>query len=294
MVVGVTVVALLGSKVSSKYTPSITAKRNALTPRRWMIGSSLLFYPYVASTKLSWPGSNYHGRWLLFVGMPVGTLWILSFLFCCSGICLRRRDAIGNQNSIRDDLYKVRYWLLETWFSFLPLLVDLLPGLFGGAMLSVWQYAHGKAPRSGHDGDNAEIAYFCHALYLVLAPAYYFWIGELSLHPTRKTNARTLWMLAVDCALRQVVGTAICSIYYMGIITPASIILGLNVNFLLYDGGGPNFRIYCVAMWFFYGCGIRIFLAAAKLAWEKSQTLSHRDGDDDDGDIESNNNDKSS
>jgi hypothetical protein len=315
LVVGAILVAVLGPKVAPKYAPSTTTTNstatatatatattttttsNALTPRLWMKGSSLLFYPYVAYTKLSWQGSNYPGRWLLFVGMPVGTLWILSALFCGSVISL-------NQNCGRDYLrYKVRYWLLETWISFLPLIIDLLPALFGGAVSSTWQYANGKAPRGGHDGENAEIAYFCHCLYLVLAPVYYFWNGELSSHTqthnTHTSNNGRIWttLAIVDCALKQVVGTSICAIYYMGIVTPAAIVAGLNVNFLLEGIGsgadGPNFRIYCVARWFCHGCAIRMFLGATKLTMETIQARLRRYGDGHrDIDIERGNNNK--
>lgn len=272
-------VTLLGPKIlSSKYLRLPSAMNNALTPRLWMKASSLLFFPYVAYTKLSWKGSNYPGRWLMFVGMPVGTLWILSVLFCfCSSAIVffsRRRGKSGNTGRRGDRFrYKIRFWLLETWFSFLPLLVNLMPDLFNGAVSSAWQYANGKAPRSGQDGDNAAIAYFFHGLYLVVAPVYFCWTGELSLHqnPTnrQKIRFRRMITLAIHCIHRQVFGTAICAIYYMCIITPASIMAGLNVNFMLEGASdeGPNFRIYVVAKWLYQGCMIRIVLEAAKIAW---------------------------
>ena len=246
-----------------------------------MRGSSLLFYPSVAYTKLSWQGSNYPGRWLLFVCMPVGTLWILSALFCGSGISLNQNCCGKDKHNLRR--YKVRFWLLETWISFLPLILDLIPALFGGAVSSTLQYASGKAPRGGHDGENAAIAYLCHCLYLVLAPTYYFWSSELSSHTHTRNNSGRRWTtVVVDCALKQVVGTSICAIYYMGIVTPAAIVAGLNVNFLLegIDGGpdGPNFRIYCVARWFCHGCAIRMFLGVAKLTEEMIQARAWRDG----------------
>eukprot|EP00536_Pseudo-nitzschia_multiseries_P013645 jgi/Psemu1/310133/fgenesh1_kg.596_\ len=50
----------------------------------------------------------------------------------------------------------------------------------------------------------------------------------------------------------------------MGIVTPASIVAGLNVNALLDDGrgvsGSPSFRIRRVAGWLWYGWVIRFGL----------------------------------
>ena len=301
LVLGVIAVAILGPKVAPNYAPSTSTARNDLAPRLWMKGSSLLLYPYVAYTKISWQGSNYPGRWLMFVCMPVGTLWILSALFCGSGISLNQNYCGKDKDNLRR--YKVRYWLLETWISFLPLILDLIPALFGGAVSSTWQYASGKAPRGGHDGENAAIAYFCHCLYLVLAPVYYFWNGELlSLtHKARNNDGRIGTTLVVDCVLKQVVGTSICAIYYMGIVTPAAIMAGLNVNFLLEgtDNGadGSNFRIYCMVRWFCHGCAIRVLLGAAKRTGEMIQARARRDGTgngngDGDLDMESGNNNK--
>lgn len=225
--------------------------------------ATFVFYPLVASTKMSWPGSNYPGRWLMFVCMPVGTLWILSIIFCCSSLSCGWRGRSGSDGF----RYKIRFWLLEIWLSSLPLITNLLPVLFDNMISSIWKYTHGKVP-GRQDGNNATIAYFSHVLYLASAPVYYFWIGELSSHRTpRRVINGTLWTLVVDSTHRQIVGTAICVIYYMGIVTPASIVAGLNVNLLL-SGDGPNFRIHYVTKWFFYGCGIRIFLRAAKFALE--------------------------
>lgn len=250
-IAGVVILYFLGFKVSSKSVPSPNAARHALIPRFWMKVSTLLFYPHVAYTKLSWPGSYYPGRWLLFVGMPVGTLWILSVAFCF---------ATSSRRS-----YWIRFWLLEAWFSFLPMLVNLVPALFYGAIFSIREYVHGKSPKSGHDGDNASISYFLHGLYLVVVPLYYVWIGELSTQP-RSFNIGALWSLVIDCTLRQLVGTAIVVLYYTSIITPTGIVFGVNVNFLLvgYDAG-HNFRIYYVIRWFYYSCAIRYCLQVVKL-----------------------------
>ena len=224
-----------------------------------MKASSIFFYPYVACTKLSWPGSYYPQRWLMFVGMPVGSLWILSVLFCFSDRCWGRCIGVGSRKGGSDNYlryYTIQFWLLETWFSCLPMIVEMLPELFSDAMFTLLQYADGLPVRSGHDGDNASIAYFCHGFFLVLVPIYYFLIRELPSSPPPSLVPRQFFQrlskLASDTAFRQVTGTAICVIYYMGIITPAAIVAGLNVNSLLvekYYGEGKNFRIYCVARW---------------------------------------------
>lgn len=88
--------------------------------------------------------------------------------------------------------------------------------------------------------------------------------------------------LAIYCIHRQVYGTAICATYYMCIITPASIVAGLNVNFMLEGASdeGPNFRIYVVARWLYQGCTIRIVLEAAKVAWGMSRAQVSLDGRD--------------
>jgi len=258
-IVGMTILFWLGPKLSSKAPSSPNAIKTALIPRCWMKASTVLLYPYVAHTKLSWPDSNYPGRWLLFVGMPVGTLWILSVVFCCNALF----TSLSRQKRSDEYRHKLRFWLLEAWFSFLPLLVDVLPALFYEAVSSLRIYASGKVPRSGQNGDNAAISYFCHGLYLVLVPLYYCWIGELSSQPTRNSY-RVLWSNLLDSTLRQLVGTAIVVIYYMGIITPASIVFGVNANFLLWADGGPNFRIFYVAKCFFHGCLIRYMVETAK------------------------------
>ncbi len=279
--VGMAILFWLGPKISSKAPSSPNATKNALIPRCWMKASTALLYPYVAYTKLSWPGSNYPGRWLLFVGMPVGTLWILSVVFCFSSL-----SRCGRSDECR---CKLRFWLLEAWFSFLPLLVDVLPALFHEAIESIRIYANGRMPRSGENGNNATITYFCHGLYLVLVPVYYCWIGELSTHPTpTRDDNRVLWSLLINSALRQLVGTAILVTYYMGIITPAAIVFGVNVNFLLAGYGGPNFRIFYVVQWFFHGCVIRYIVEIAKLTMHaiRRRSLLPDDGGIDDGDLE--------
>jgi len=302
VVVGLGVVLILGPKTMpprlqrSAKLPSHTAAGAAsafLAPRFWMKTSTLLFYPYVAYTKLSWPGSNYPGRWLMFVGMPVGTLWILSVLFCfcaspfaslVSSVWMRgerkeqQRRGYGNTNHNSTTaatsskhalaLDTIRYGLLETWLSFLPLLVDLLPSLCTGAVSSLRNYASGIDISSGRDGDNASIAYFCHGLYLVCAPVYCAVCWKTSDEPPLAVSSLSVsrWTaVALGCFFRQLVGTSVCAVYYMGVVTPASIVAGLNVNFLLDDGRGggshPNFRIACVARWFLHGCTIRGVLA---------------------------------
>ena len=334
VVTGIILLVLLGPKmgnfssVPKNSLPTAGSSSAAinhsslLKPKFWMKASTLLFYPYVSYTKLSWQGSYYPGRWLLFVGMPVGTLWIVSALFCFSstGLALAfgnghgygrtRTDyfrsalsvfGTGTNHHCRNDtnglrFYKIRYWLLEIWLSFLPILGGgLLVGLFWGAvetLLAVDPVATLRNIRAtgvvAHDGENATVSYFCHALYLTLAPVVYVLIGELTMHPRPLTlsnnssssrddnnNEHTnsishrfvvLRRLAVECALRQAVGTAVATLYYMGIVTPVSIVAGLNVNFLLQGGGGePNFRIYYVVRWFCYGWMVRFLLGVLEM-----------------------------
>ena len=267
---GILLVTLLGPKLSPKEVSSSSYTRRkdtaGLVPRRWMKVSTLIFYPLVILTKMSWPDSNYPGRWLLFVGMPVGTLWIISVFFCGSSIVVWFKPGQRRRNDLQ--LYKIRFWLLETWLSFLPLIVNLLPALFQAMVFSLRKYANGQI-HSGTDGDNATIAYFCHAMYLAMTPMYYVCMNELSSHSTmssRKVTLSVFWKLLVDCALKQSVGTSICVVYYMGILTPASILGGVNVNFLLWGGGGPNFRLWYVVKWFCYGSAIRTILGITKLA----------------------------
>ena len=243
---------------------------NNLRPRKWMAFSTLVFYPRVSYTKLSWPGSNYPWRWLLFVGMPVGTLWLLSILFCLSSF-----GTSGNhgRDQNQKQLYRLRFWLLEIWLSFLPLVVHLLPGLFQAMLSSIWNFVHGDIVSSGQDGDNATIAYFCHAMYLSTVPVYYVWIGELSFEGFRvETRSVVLWKLFFGSALRQAVGTAVCVLYYMGILTPITIVAGLNVNSLLWGGGGPNFRIWNAIKWFCHGWSIRIILGFVSIVMARHRT----------------------
>jgi len=188
----------------------------------------------------------------------------------------------------------------------------------------------GTTSSSGrHDGENANVAYFCHALYLVLAPVYYVVVlGELSMfRPSDNTSTKSssssskissssknnnsnnnnnnkikdiMLLLPLECALRQAVGTAIAAIYYMGIVTPASIVAGLNVNFLLVGGGGDdgeNFRLRYMLEWFVYGCVIRFLLGVLEfgirrvVAWvnDNNNNNNINKNDDDDG---TSNNDK--
>ena len=277
MLFGFTLVVTLVPKLTPKAPSGRSVDRNTLlAPRLWMKGCSLLFYPYVAYTKLSWPGSYYPQRWLMFVGMPVGTFWLLSVFFCFSDLCLGRCSGVGNGRTTSDNAirhYIVRFWLLETWLSSLPMIIDILPGLFSDAVFTLLQYANGMAVRSGHDGDNASIAYFCHGSFLVLTPIYYFLIRELPSSPLPSLVPRQIysrwWEFASETALRQLSGTAILVIYYMGIITPIAIEAGINVNSLLFQyDEGPNFRIYCVATWLWQGWAIRCSLGGAKFVLE--------------------------
>mmetsp|Transcript_11235 Transcript_11235/g.23842 ORF Transcript_11235/g.23842 Transcript_11235/m.23842 type:complete len:425 (+) Transcript_11235:84-1358(+) len=335
VVTGIILLVLLGPKmgiVSSVSKASLPTTGNSSTsvinqssllkPMLWMKASTLLFYPYVSYTKLSWQGSYYPGRWLLFVGMPVGTLWIVSVIFCFSSTILALafgnghgngrtrtdhfRSALsifgtGTNHHCRNDphsfrFYKIRYWLLEIWLSFLPILGGgLLVGLFWEAVETFLAFDPVEMLRSiratgvvADDGENACFSYFCHALYLTLAPMVYVLIGELTMHPPplavsdnssssrdNNNNERTnsishrlvvLRRLAVECAFRQAVGTAVATLYYMGIVTPVSIVAGLNVNFLLQGGDGePNFRIYCVVRWFCYGWMVRFLLGVLEM-----------------------------
>jgi len=279
ILVGFTVLVTLVPKLTPKFPSGRSAGLNALlAPRHWMKGCSIVFYPYVAYTKLSWPGSYYPQRWLMFVGMPVGTFWLLSVIFCFSDIFWGRCIGARNSRSSSDDeiwRYTVRFWLLEIWFSSLPMLVVMLPGLFSDAMFNVLTYANGITVRSGHNGDNASIAYFCHGFFLVLTPIYYFFIRELPSSPPPSLVPRQIynriWTFALETALRQLAGTAILVIYYMGIVTLVAIEAGMNVNSLLverYNGEGSNFRIYCVMGWLWQGWAIRCFLGGVKFVFE--------------------------
>ncbi len=271
-VLGILVLTFLGPKIPSKSALSLARIDNTLSPRKWMAISTLVFYPFVSYTKLSWPGSNYPWRWLLFVGMPVGTLWLLSILFCLSSFSVSGKHG---RDRNQKQLYKIRFWLLEIWFSFLPLVVHLLPGLFQAMLYSIWNFSHGDIVSSGQDGDNATIAYFCHGMYLSIVPFYYVWIGELSFHTEQlrvETRTVILWKLSMDSALRQVVGAAVCVLYYMGILTPISIVAGLNVNFLLWGGWGPNFRLWNVTKWFCHGWAIRIILGFVNVIRTRHRT----------------------
>ena len=69
---------------------------------------------------------------------------------------------------------------------------------------------------------------------------------------------------------QQVIGTTIISLYYFGIVTPSSIIAGLNVNFLLvpmyvHGSYNANFRLQYILDWFVQGCKIRFFLCGIEL-----------------------------
>mmetsp|Transcript_34918 Transcript_34918/g.39874 ORF Transcript_34918/g.39874 Transcript_34918/m.39874 type:complete len:428 (+) Transcript_34918:54-1337(+) len=262
-----------------------------LTPKQWMIAATVWCYPYVAYTKLSWKGSYYPGRWLMFVAMPVGTLWILSVLFCGTAILVGTTPTAaggattaGRRSSSVPVRNLIRFWIMEIWLSFLPSLgLGLVMGLYQGAVSSLrQQYSRGffasitNGGGGGHDGDNARIAYFCHALYCWLVPIYWILIdgnrnsgggNNFSMLTASTSSTIRWWQLPLHCALRQLVGTAIAAIYYMGIVTPASIVAGLNVNSLLVGYGGTvNFRLWYVMEWFLQGWVLRFVLGVVEFA----------------------------
>mmetsp|Transcript_20555 Transcript_20555/g.23717 ORF Transcript_20555/g.23717 Transcript_20555/m.23717 type:complete len:221 (-) Transcript_20555:181-843(-) len=130
-------------------TTSAISSSYYLTPKQWMIAATVWCYPYVAYTKLSWEGSYYPGRWLMFVGMPVGTLWILSVLFCGTAILVGTTTGTaagggattaGRRSSSVPVRNVVRFWIMEIWLSFLPSLgLGLVMGLYQGAVSSLRQ-----------------------------------------------------------------------------------------------------------------------------------------------------------
>mmetsp|Transcript_9053 Transcript_9053/g.10568 ORF Transcript_9053/g.10568 Transcript_9053/m.10568 type:complete len:202 (-) Transcript_9053:7-612(-) len=124
-------------------TTSALSSSSYLTPKYWMIAATLWCYPYVAYTKLSWEGSYYPGRWLMFVGMPVGTLWILSVLFCGTAIMVGTTGGTGGSSRRSSSVpvrNLIRFWITEIWLSFLPSLgLGLVMGLYQGAVSSLRQ-----------------------------------------------------------------------------------------------------------------------------------------------------------
>jgi hypothetical protein len=273
-----------------------------LKSKLWMKISTLLFYPYVAYTKLSWDNSNYSGRWLLFLGMPVGSMWLLSFYFNFLTI---HHTSVGGSSSTNDKRRHqqtllrrrsaaVAYTVIQlVWISFLPCLFPVFIELYHGSCRIIKQYVHGtNADTTKTMWENTyELSYFCHTLYLFLVPIYYVLTGELSVmfpsslsssssstnnsnNSTNSNNINTKMKYIASTILyvmkQQVIGTTIISLYYFGIVTPSSIIAGLNVNFLLVPGYvhgsyNANFRLQYILDWFVQGCKIRFFLCGIEL-----------------------------
>lgn len=272
-----------------------------LQPKLWMQLSTVLFYPYVAYTKLSWDNSNYTGRWLLFVGMPVGTLWMISV---CYNFTLQRICSIFIKQQQQDlfvSLYQIRYYMIHTiWISFLPPLFVLLPGLYTSMIAVLQSYlipsnADARYNNSANNktvGENLyDVCYFCHGYYLCVVPLYYIASGELSSLSTStnqsmtsttikgKTTTHRRWSMIRRCVRivaamirthvqHQIVGTSILAIYYFGLVTPASIIAGLNVNGMLVPMDGStnlNFRLKYLVEWFIDGLGYRFILGLVEL-----------------------------
>jgi hypothetical protein len=246
-----------------------------LKSKLWMKISNLLFYPYVAYTKLSWDNSNYSGRWLLFLGMPVGSMWLLSFYFNF----LIGNTASSSNKRQQQRLRRSSYVVIQIiWISLLPCLYPVFIDLYHGSFMIIKQYARGT--NSSTIWENTyELSYFCHTLYLFLVPIYYVLSGELSIMfpqpsslniESNSINMKYVASIILYVMKQQVIGTAIVSLYYFGIVTPSSIIAGLNVNFLLvpgYHGGSynANFRLQYIIDWFVKGCKIRFCLCGIEL-----------------------------
>ena len=222
-------------------------------PGRWMQMSTLLFYPYVAWTKLHWSNSNYPMRWLLFVGMPVGTLWILSALFT---LVLPFISVSASK----------RHYMLQLWLSFVPSLVPVFESLL--AQVS-YLLSHG-----GKDIWETvyNLMYISHVLYLALVPAYYvIYEGELSMMPQRQNHAsalRSILSVPLEWLQWQIIGNAWACLYYIGIMTPLSLYAGLSVNEMVtpsHPNADSNFRIYNMLRWFGFGCLLRGVLCLLQL-----------------------------
>ena len=270
-----------------------------LKPKLWMKISNLLFYPYVAYTKLSWDNSNYPGRWLLFLGMPVGSMWLLSFYF---NFLIIPHTSVGGSSSTnkrrqqqtllrRRSAAAVAYTVIQIiWISLLPCLFPVFIELYHGSFRIIKQYVRGtNADTTKTMWENTyELSYFCHTLYLFLVPIYYVLTGELSImfpssssssssstiNSINSNNINTKMKYVASIILyvmkQQVIGTTIISLYYFGIVTPSSIIAGLNVNFLLvpmyvHGSYNANFRLQYILDWFVQGCKIRFFLCGIEL-----------------------------
>ena len=222
-------------------------------PRRWMQISTLMFYPYVAWTKLHWSNSNYPMRWLLFVGMPVGTLWIMSALF---NLALPFAPISASR----------RHYLLQVWLSFLPSLLPVFEALFGTIS---WIVTHG--------GKNVwdtvyNVMYISHVVYLGFVPVYYIiFEGDLTMFPPRPQSVgpmRYAFSVVKDGILWQIAGNATACLYYFGIMTPLSIYAGLNVFGMLtpnHSNAGADFRLRDMSRWFAHGCMLRGILCLLEL-----------------------------
>lgn len=234
---------------------------------------------------------------------PVGTMWIISFIFT---FLLGNENNNNNNTAIvseetrqRAQRYQKqqqqrRYFLLQIiWISFVPTLFVLLPPLFYSTkMLIDIRFVN---PNTIIWDDVYQLMNFCHVLYLCLVPIYYVSVGDLSVVSTFSSslsssksittkdstaattannhNTNTIQTIASSkigiILCQQLIGTTILTLYYFGIITPASIIVGLNVNGMLvpinellhplrnYD---INFRLKYIRNWFFFGLLYRLFL----------------------------------
>ena len=248
--VGGLILKCIGPRLSGHSSLDSGSQRGAsrdqlFQPKRWMQMSTLLFYPYVAWTKLHWSNSNYPMRWLLFIGMPVGTLWILSALFTIVLPCV----SVSAPN---------RYYMLQLWLSFVPSLFPVFEALF--AQVS-YLLSHG-----GKDIWETvyNLMYISHVICLGLVPAYYVIVeGQLSMMPLRQKNANALRSMLsgpLEWLQWQMVGNAWACLYYIGIMAPLSLYAGLSVNEMVTPGhpnADPNFRIWNMLRWFSYGCLLR-------------------------------------
>ena len=255
--VGGLILTYLGPRVSGHISDSGVlrgvSRDRVFQPKRWMQISTLLFYPYVAWTKLHWSNSNYPMRWLLFVGMPVGTLWFLSALFTLALPCVSVSAS-------------KRHYMLQLWLSFVPSLFPVFEALL--AQIS-YLTSHG-----GKDMWETvyNLMYILHVIYLGLVPAYYvIYEGQLSMMPQRQKNAdaiRYIPSIPLEWLQWQMVGNAWACLYYIGIMTPLSLYAGLSVNEMVTPGhqdADSNFRIWKMLRWINFGCLLRGIICLLEL-----------------------------
>jgi len=240
---------------------SDASRDHLFQPKRWMQLSTLVFYPYVAWTKLHWSNSNYPMRWLLFVGMPVGTLWILSALFTLV-------VPFAHVSATR------RQYLLQLWLSFLPSLFPVIAELL--------RTVSGIFALGGRDTWDAvyNVMYLSHVLYLSLVPVYYIiYEGRMTMLPPREKSVQPMWyILSIpkEWLQWQIVGNAWACLYYIGIMTPLSIYAGLSVNEMVtpfHFDADTNFRIRNMMQWFIYGLELRGIMCVLELLTKKAKNV---------------------